>query len=97
MKCNKSAGLAKYRIEFLRQHNSKLVWHVLALLFNQFVKDSYPAALNRMLFVPLHKKGPKQDPDNYRGISLIHPIGRLFSKAVTNRLEMDNKATRAAC
>ena len=50
-----------------------------------------------MLFLPLHKKGPKDNPDNYCGISLIHPLGRLFSKIVTARLESDERAARAAC
>ena len=48
-----------------------------------------------MLLLPLHKKGDKSDPDNYRGISLIHPLGRLFCKTVTNRLETDPNAKRA--
>ena len=31
-------------------------------------------------------KGPKSDPDNYRGISLISCLGKLFTSALNERL-----------
>ena len=74
-----------------------MVWKVLAFLFDKFVETAYPSELNHMLFLPLHKKGPKDNPDNYHGISLIHPLGHLFSKIVTACLESDECAARAAC
>ena len=46
---------------------------------------------------PAQKKGAKIDLDNYAGIRLIHPIGRLFSKVLNNHLESDNYAIRATC
>ena len=97
MKPGKSSELATFRVEQLLRHRDTDLWHMLALLFNHCVANSYPQRLNQMLLLPLHKKGAKNNPDNYLGISLIHPIGRLFSKVVTNRLESDNHATRAAC
>ena len=69
-----------------------MVWKVLAFLFDKFVETAYPSELNHMLFLPLHKKGVKDSPDNYRGISLIHPLGRLFSKIVTACLESNGRA-----
>lgn len=37
--------------------------------------------------VPIHKKGDKRDPSNYRGISLISVIGKLFCSLVNTRLQ----------
>ena len=34
----------------------------------------------------IHKKGTKDDPDNYRGISLMSCLGKLFLTIVNNRL-----------
>ena len=51
-----------------------------------------------MLLMPLYKsKGDKTDCNNYRGISLICPLGRLFAKVVLQRLESDPAAVRAIC
>ena len=68
---------------------------VLAEMFDCFVTDGYPSILNQMLMMPLHKKDDPSDCGNYRGISLMHPWGRLFSKLVVRRLERDPAATRA--
>ena len=34
----------------------------------------------------IHKKGVKEDPDNYRGISLMSCLGKLFLTIIKNRL-----------
>ena len=73
------------------------MWKVLAFLFDKFVETAYPSELNHMLFLPLHKKGPKENPDNYHRILLIHPLGHLFSKIVTAHLEIDECAAQAVC
>ena len=36
--------------------------------------------------VPIHKKGSKSDPSNYRGITLISCLGKLFLTILNNRL-----------
>ena len=59
-----------------------------------------PAELNAMLYMPLFKgKGSRKDPDGYRGISLIHPLGKMLSMIVLQRLEEDAEALslRAKC
>ena len=53
-----------------------------------------------MLYMPLFKgKGSRKDPDGYRGISLIHPLGKMLSMIVLQRLEEDAEALslRAKC
>ena len=66
MKPGKSSALATFRVEQLLRHRDTDLWHALALLFNHCVANSYPQRLNQMLLLPLHKKGAKNNPDNYQ-------------------------------
>ena len=46
------------------------------------------------IITPIHKKGPKMDPDNYRGISLISCLYKLLTAILNKRLEkycLENK------
>ena len=38
------------------------------------------------VIVPIHKKGPKNNPSNYRGITLMSCLGKLFLTVLNNRL-----------
>ena len=38
------------------------------------------------MIMPIHKKGSLSDPDNYRGISLLSCLGKLFMALLNNRL-----------
>ena len=44
----------------------------------------FPAAWKIASVVPVHKKGNKQIPNNYRTISLLHICGKLFEKIIFN-------------
>ena len=56
-------------------------------LFNLvFETSSFPAIWNESLILLIHKKGCKQDPSNYRGISVTSNLGKLFNKIIHNRL-----------
>lgn len=95
MAAGKSTALGQVPLEYLCGHRSAAIWEVFAVLFNRFIESGYPAVLNHMLMLPLHKKDDPSDCGNYRGISLMHPWGRLFSKLVVHRLERDPSAVRA--
>ena len=38
------------------------------------------------LSVPIHKKGNTNNVDNYRGITLLSTLGKLFTSILNNRL-----------
>ena len=38
------------------------------------------------LIVSLFKKGDKEDPGNYRGITLLSVVGKIFCKILNDRL-----------
>ena len=41
---------------------------------------------NMSMIVPIHKKGPKMNPENYRGISLLSCFGKFFTAILNQRL-----------
>ena len=62
-----------------------LVWN------NEYV----PTYWREGLIVSLFKKGDREDPGNYRGITLLSVIGKLYSFVISNHLlkylELNNK------
>ena len=65
-------------------------------LFNKlFEKQYFPQSWTQSIIIPLYKAGDKLDPQNYRGISLLSTVSKLFMSILTNRLrfwaEEENK------
>ena len=49
-------------------------------LFNKiFEKGHFPEAWSEDYVIPLHKKGNVNDVENYRGITLLSTVGKVFS------------------
>src|SRR5271156_4343369 len=64
------------------------VWKKLAALFTQCIETrTVPTDWNEGSIVLLHKKGDIKDINNYRPISLLSHIGKLFSKIILSRME----------
>ena len=56
-------------------------------LYNTKVKSGdYPTAWCDAIICPVHKGGPRTDENNYRGISLLSVVGKIFTKVCNNRL-----------
>ena len=74
-------------IKHLTRDNMVLVQR----LFNHcFDNGTYP--WNDSIITPLHKKGDKSNPDNYRAIAVSSCLGKLFSSILLNRLIEFRKA-----
>ena len=54
----------------------KVVWH----------EETVPKQSKEGLIVNLFKKGDKEDPGNYRGITLLRVVGKVFCKLINIRL-----------
>jgi hypothetical protein len=74
-------------------HNGQPLWPVYRLipilckLFNCILDTGYfPSSWSSAVIVPILKKGDTTDPNNYRGISLVSNLGKLFTSVLNKRL-----------
>lgn len=60
---------------------------LLTVLFNAMLSlETVPAAWRKGVVVSIFKSGDKLDPGNYRGITLLSTVGKLFSTLLGNRM-----------
>ena len=86
----KASGIDGIPIE-LYSSNNKYYTPLLTTLFNTiFDSADYPDDWAQGLIYPVHKKGDKSDPQNYRKVSLIPSLAKVFESVLENRLSFKN-------
>ena len=61
----------------------------LAYIFNQsLTTGTYPARWKTALITPIHKKGSKYDTNNYRPISLLSNVSKVFEKIIDQQIRL---------
>ncbi len=95
LKTGKASGPDQILNEML--HCARLsIAPCLQKVFNNIIMyEDLPRSWSIGYLVPIFKKGNSMDPDNYRGISVVSCLAKLFSKILNNRLlkflRIDNK------
>jgi hypothetical protein len=88
LKNGKSSGVDGIRAEMIKSVSSKLV-PLLKKLFNLiFTGSIYPNMWSKGIITPIYKKENPMDPSNYRGITVMNCIAKLFNSILNNRLVM---------
>ena len=83
---DKSAG-SDGIVDELIKYGGKPMCEMLLALFNIVWDSEYaPSYWREGLIVSLFKKGDREDPGNYRGITLLNVVGKLYSRVINNRL-----------
>ena len=79
LKANKSPGIDNILNEVIRIGKEAIEGH-LVNLFNRILDTGkYPALWSFGLIVPIHKKDDRSKVENYRGITLLSALGKLFT------------------
>ena len=94
MKTNKASGpnsISTKILKLFKKEFSKPLSDIINLSFNQGV---FPNLLKITNVIPIHKKGDKLDCNNYRPISLLSNISKIYEKCMrthlTNFLRINN-------
>ena len=86
LKTNKSGGPDKL-IDEMFIHSKNVLVPTLCNLFNKlFEIGKFPDDWSKGYVIPLHKKGNANEVENYRGITLLSSLGKLFTRVINNRL-----------
>ena len=89
LKQNKVLGIDSLTIEILRCSSYNLL-NELKRLFNLALDSGYyPENWNHGMMHTIYKSGPKNDPSNYREITLTSCLGKLFSTLLHVRIEIE--------
>ncbi len=69
---NTAAGYDGVKSRFLKKNVTFFANLLCNHINDSFAQGSFPDALKIARVVPIHKDGPKDDPNNYRPISIVH-------------------------
>ena len=86
LKMGKACGSDGIGPEFYSINSNILKEHLLTLFNKIFETQSYPTEWSKSLIYPLHKKGNLSNAQNYRGISLLNVISKIFTGILFDRL-----------
>ena len=82
LKPNKATGLDKISTRLLKD-SVHVIAPTLTSLFNLSRQTGiFPSIWKNARVVPLYKKGDKQDPSNYRPISILPTLSKIIERAV---------------
>lgn len=86
MKNNKAPGEDDIVIEAVREGGEQLLKAITKLFNKCLMETTTPTNWNNAIIIIMHKKGNIADLKNYRPISLLSHLYKLFTKILTKRL-----------
>ena len=95
LKNNKTGGNDGLVGELFKYGGSGMANLLKALYEVVWTEEGIPKQWRQGLIVSLYKKGDVEDPGNYRGITLLNVVGKLFCKILNNRLVIRLESEKA--
>ena len=86
LKTGKAPGVDNILCELLK-HGKEALKGPLTILFNKILTSGrYPTLWSHGLIIPIFKKDDPSNPENYRGITLLSAMGKIFTSIMNSRL-----------
>ncbi|XP_030765487.1 uncharacterized protein LOC115889574 [Sitophilus oryzae] len=95
LKSRKSPGPGEIPLELLKYGTDKLYKQFASLFQKCLNGENIPKEWKTSYITTIHKKGSKDDCDNYRGISVLSSVSRVYGKLVKKRIEEEYRDMEA--
>ena len=69
-----------------KRYRDCIIHYLVELFIEIFKSGSYASEWTKAFIQPIHKKGDTTNPDNYRGISLLSCVSKLYTSVINSRL-----------
>jgi len=86
MKCEKAPGIDNITTKDLVASTQRIGLKIIHMLCQKAWEKEVPSEWKKSVIVPTHKKQDKLDCTNYRGISLLCHIAKVFSSIILQRI-----------
>ena len=83
---NKAHGHDEISIRMLKLCDKSIIPSLSLLFQNSIDTRTFPDTWKKSNIVPVHKKGDKQIVDNYRPVSLLCILGKIFERIIFNSI-----------
>ena len=87
LKSGKTPGVDQVTAEAIKAGEDILLYRLHSLIRIIWRTEQVPSSWRKAVIVPIHKKGDNQECKNYRGISLLSIVGKIFMKIIQTRLQ----------
>ena len=84
----KSSGLDGIGANILKLCKDYLTMPIASIINKSIATGCFPDQLKLASVIPLHKGGNRDDPNNYRPISILPTISKIFERHISNQLNI---------
>ena len=88
LKVGKAAEPDDILAEMVKAAETKIIPYLKKLFNTMFSSGQFPLEWSKAIIIPLHKKGDTNSPDNYRGISLLSIVSKVFTHIINSTLTL---------
>jgi len=86
MKSGKAPGIDNITVELMKNGGPELLQRIFDLLLQIWDQERMPEEWEIGIICPVFKKGDRRECSNYRGITLLNVIYKIFTFLIYSRL-----------